>query len=187
MVRLSRVTVVAVVGLVACSLAPADAAIYTVTMKSGNSFESRYEPQDASWDKSKLVMLDEMGNQISISKDEIEKVESDFEAKGYGAMLDNTTMALGWAPNDAADPDAETAVGTSQDQPQGERPPITYNQFVEPSQTQGMPGEWVQYPTGQLGAGVNDNAGGGPYLSPGYAQPSPQAGSVAPESGGNGQ
>jgi hypothetical protein len=50
-----------------------------------------------------------------------------------------------------------------------------------------MPGEWIQYPTGNLGAGVNDSAGGGPYLTPGYAQPSALAGSVAPESGGNGQ
>ena len=87
---------------VVVAAAPAFAA-YTIRLNNGTSFTTRYEPEDASWDDSKVVFLDEVGTLISISKSEIAGIESDFETKGYGRMIDTTTMELGWAPNDAAE------------------------------------------------------------------------------------
>jgi hypothetical protein len=177
--RTIRTLAWAVAGLLA--VAPLSAAVYTVTLKNGSTFESRYQPEDASWDKTKIVFLDEWGNTLALSKDEVDKVESDFEAKGYGKMIDNTTMALGWAPNDAAGGDEEGEGGESGGGGQAaaqaaagqEQPNVTYNQFVEPDQMQGMPAQWVGYPT---------NTGGNqPSPSPPYVQQNnPAAGTVAP-------
>jgi hypothetical protein len=122
------------------------AASYKIHLTNGNSFETRYEPEDASYDSSKVVLLDETGLLITIQKSEIESIQSDFEAKGYGRMIDTTTMELGWAPNDAAE---EGAAGPTdplaqvQQALQGQQQTTTYEQFVEPGATQGMPGNWV--------------------------------------------
>jgi hypothetical protein len=91
---------------------PASAAVYTIHLNSGDSFASRYAPRDASWDAQKVVFLDEVGNLIAIAKSDIESIESDVAAAGYGHMLDDTTMVLGRAPNDAPEagtPEAERA------------------------------------------------------------------------------
>lgn len=131
--------------------APMSAAVYTINLHNGHSFESRYEPQEASWDASKVVFVDEVGLTIALDRADIESIASDFESKGYGSMIDATTMELGWAPNDLAAPDD----GSSTDpmaqierlmsqQPQQQS--VTYGQFVEPDQTQGMPAQWVGLP-----------------------------------------
>jgi len=86
--------------------APLAAAEFTVYMTNGTTFESRYEPLDAEWDAQKVVFIDGTGNTISVPKSEIERVESDVAAKGFGHMLDDTTMAFGWAPNDKSESDA---------------------------------------------------------------------------------
>jgi hypothetical protein len=162
------------------TVAPLSAAIYTVTLKNGSTFESRYQPEDASWDKSMVVFLDEWGNTIALAKDQIDKIESDFEAKGYGKMIDNTTMALGWAPNDAAAPPEEGEEGggggagaqaAAQAPAQQQQPNVTYDQFVEPGQTQGMPAQWVGYPV---------NSGAGPTTPPYVSPNNPAAGTVVP-------
>jgi len=151
--RTTRALAWTLVGLMA--VAPLSAAIYSVQLKNGNSFETRYEPRDAPWDSGKLVLLDEWGNLISLSKDEVEEVSSDFEAKGYGAMLDDTTMALGWAPNDLIDPDsaegqaAAEAAATAAAQAGNQQPNVSIEQFVEPGDTQGLPAQWIGYPVNQ--------------------------------------
>jgi hypothetical protein len=147
--RTTRVLAWILVGLVA--VAPLSAAVYTVTLNNGTTFETRYEPRDAPWDANKTVFLDEWGNLISLAKDEVAEVVSDFESKGYGAMLDDTTMSLGWAPNDAIDPASPegqqaAAVAAAAAQQSAGQESITYDQFVEPNQTQGMPAQWVGYP-----------------------------------------
>lgn len=172
--RTFRILAWALVGMLV--VAPLSAAIYTVTLKNGATFESRYQPEDASWDKSMIVFLDEWGNTIALAKDQVDKVESDFEAKGYGKMIDNTTMSLGWAPNDAAAPPEEGEGGGGGTQPPAqaaaqEQPNVTYDQFVEPGQTQGMPAQWVGYPV---------NSGAGPTTPPYVSPNNPAAGTVVP-------
>ena len=131
-----------------CGLAfatTAGAAIYTVTLSSGSTFDTRYEPQKASWDATKLVLMTEFGNQIALDSAEVQSVTVDTETRGFGHQLDATTIALGWAPNDAIDPGsdegkaflaAEEAAALA-----GANAPPVYNQqqFVEPSALTGLP------------------------------------------------
>jgi hypothetical protein len=101
MARSSRALVLALLAMAAS--APVSAALFTVTLNNGMTFSSRYRPLDADWDAQKIVLLDEAGNLISLSKSDVDTVESDVDTKGYGHMLDDTTMAFGWAPNDRGD------------------------------------------------------------------------------------
>lgn len=94
-----RALVVAAVATLAT--VPLSAAIFVIHLENGTTFESRYRPLDAEWDSSKLAFVDEWGNEIALSKSDIARVESDVEAAGFGTVIDNTTIALGWAPNDA--------------------------------------------------------------------------------------
>jgi hypothetical protein len=89
------------------SLASLEAQQFTVQLKNGSTFLTRYPPEEAPWDATKLVFLTEYGNLISVSADEVASVQSDIEAKGFGRVINATTIALGWAPNDALDPDSE--------------------------------------------------------------------------------
>jgi len=144
MSRLARTLAWALAGILA--VAPLSATVYKVTLKNGSVFETRYQPEDASWDAGKIVLLDEMGLLISIPKDDVQDIVSDVEAKGYGSVIDDTTMYLGWAPNEGEDAAAGGAPAAGPQVFGQQEPPITYNQFVEPDQTQGMPGTWVGYP-----------------------------------------
>ena len=136
------------VALIAVSTLPAAAAVYTVTMKNGTSFETRYQPEEASWDENRVVLMTEFGNRIAIAAADIDSVTIDSESRGFGHQLNASTMLLGWAPNDALDPgsdegkaaiasDAAAAATAAQ------APPV-YNQqqFVEPGATSGLP-MWV--------------------------------------------
>jgi hypothetical protein len=122
---------------------PALAETYTLTLKNGNTFLTRYQPQDASWDAEKLVFLDEFGNQIALAKSDVDTLTTEFESRGFGHVLNSTTVAIGWAPNDAIDPDSdEGKAAAALDSLAGsgqQAPPPVYNQeqFVEPSATGG--------------------------------------------------
>lgn len=149
----SRFAVLTVAG--ALVVAPLSAAVYTISMTNGTVFETRYEPEDAAWDSSKLVFLDEFGNVVAVAKTDVQEVTSEFESKGYGTMINNTTMELGWAPNDAVDtstPEGQAAAAAAAALAASQPTPTTFNQFVEPNQTQGMPARWVGYPTNDPGS-----------------------------------
>jgi hypothetical protein len=89
--------------------APATAAVYAIQMNNGTTFETRFKPLDAEYDAGKVVFVDEVGNLIALPKSEIASIDSDVESSGFGHVIDNTTIALGWAPNDAPEQ------GTAQD------------------------------------------------------------------------
>lgn len=90
------------------------AALFTVTLENGTSFETRYRPVQSEWDESKVMIMTDTGNWIALSKSEIVGVESQLEASGYGYQLNTTTLFLGWTPNDAAGDDEEGADGENQ-------------------------------------------------------------------------
>ena len=139
------------VALLALLTVPASAEVFTVTLTNGNALETRYQPQEASFDKDMVLLLTEVGNWIGVRREEIESVVSDAESSGFGKVIGKNTVDLGWSANDAADPNAQA---------QGERDPglslaaqalqnlyearqqqqnYTIQQFVQPNQTQGIP------------------------------------------------
>lgn len=138
----------------------ASAEVYTVTLTNGSVLETAYQPQEAAFDRNIVLLMTEVGNWIGVRKDEIESVRSDAELGGYGKVIEKNTILLGWAANDAEDPDAKAAEGqgnnrtdpalsaTAQalqnmyEQRKAEES-YTVKQFVQPNQTQGIPARMV--------------------------------------------
>lgn len=146
-VRLRSLAVaLAAVALVAV---PASADSFNITLKNGTTFVSRYQPEDAGWDPDKMVFLDEWSNLISLHKGDVESITTDTEDRGFGKVINSTTIALGWAPNDALDPNSDEGKAALEQQQRADlaeslAPPV-YNQeqFVEPSQASGIPLSFV--------------------------------------------
>jgi hypothetical protein len=91
-------------------VAPASAAVFVIHLNNGTTFESRFRPVDAEYDANKVVFVDEIGILIALAKSDIANIESDVERSGFGHVIDDTTIAVGWAPNDAPEE------GSAQDQ-----------------------------------------------------------------------
>jgi hypothetical protein len=130
---------------------PAGADIYHVKLSSGTVIDTRYQPQDASWDKGMVLLLTEVGNWVGVRKDEIESVTAENATRGFGVTIRNNTISLGVAPNDQPNPNGDkNAValdrltqaiqGLSQSQQQR---PYTIQQGVSSEQTQGIPSGFI--------------------------------------------
>jgi hypothetical protein len=148
---------------------PATADIFYVTLNNGTVMESAYQPQESSWDSSMVLLLTEVGNWIGVPKDQIEKVETSSQKSGFGVHINATTIAIGWSPNDAEDPDAPAVGADGQpvqpvsgaearfqqaiqnlnqtiSQVEAQRQSqenYSIEQFVEPGETQGIPGALI--------------------------------------------
>jgi len=132
---------------------PAGAEIYTITLTNGTVVETAQQPQEATWDSNMVLFLTDVGNWVAVTKAEIESVRSETQRKGYGIRISDSTVAIGWAPNDlpteeeaaqgragvdrAADALDRMAAQAEQDRN------YSINQFVEPDSTQGMPSRFV--------------------------------------------
>lgn len=156
--RIQRsVLAVAVLSLLAV---PAMAELFTVTLSSGATFETRYKPEIASWDANKVLLLTTVGNLIGLDKADITNVSVDHEVAGYGRVIDNTTVDMGFTANDnpstADQPPAspqERLLAYLESQ-QGQQQPV-YNteQFVEPSAATGIPLSMTTTTTPPMGGG----------------------------------
>jgi hypothetical protein len=138
-------------GLLLTVALPAGADIYHVKLSSGTVIDTRYQPQDASWDKGMVLLLTEVGNWIGVRKDEIESVTAENATRGFGVTIRNNTISLGVAPNDQPNPNGDKATqaldrltqaiqGLSQSQQQK---PYTIQQGVSSEQTQGIPAGFI--------------------------------------------
>lgn len=151
------VAMVALVAVLLLLAAPvASAAVYTVSLKNGTSFESRFEPEEATWDSSILLLLTQVGNWIALDKDDVVDITTDIESRGFGKVIDTKTVSLGVLANDAPDPDAEAPkLSNAQvlqqflQQQQQSAPDYTVHQFVEPSAAGqgGLPVGYSQQPS----------------------------------------
>lgn len=150
--------------LVLLSTLPAIAEVYYLTLKNGNTFETRYRPQIAGWDENTVLFITSMGNRISLNRSDIAEVQAESELRGYGTVIDTNTIALGPAPNDAElpeeaqDPQARLMNWIDNMNTQNQRPDYSVQQFVEPEQagmTGGLPA-WDLAP-GSVGGGGNTN------------------------------
>jgi len=150
MIAKKLISLIFVLALVATA-APSSAVIFTVTLKNGNSFQTRYQPKVASWDANTLLFLTDVGNEIGIAKTDVAKVSSSIETEGYGRVINTTTVDLGPAPNEAPQQEAQGATaenGSSaqllqylqrQQQMQEQQQHYTMGQFVDPTDTSGLP------------------------------------------------
>lgn len=150
-----------VVGAVA-----AEAETYTVTLTSGTTFVTRYQPREAAWDAAKITLLTEFGTPISLAKSDVASIRTETENRGFGRAIDATTVELGASANDAADPSAQgqaggdpaaalvRAIQESQTQP----PVYNQRQFVDPNQLTGIPITWTQTTTPPLSGVVVNTA-----------------------------
>ena len=83
--------------LVASSLS---AVSFTVTLTNGTTFETRYRPTVADWDENYVMLRTDMGNWISLSKDDVADVSSPAEITGFGYQVDSSTLFIGFTPGD---------------------------------------------------------------------------------------
>ena len=79
---------------------------FTVTLKNGTTFETRYRPMQADFDPSYSLLMTDKGNWIALHNDEVADIVSEAEASGFGYQLDTTTLYVGWSPNDLVDDEA---------------------------------------------------------------------------------
>ncbi|HEX2225079.1 MAG TPA: hypothetical protein VHN15_12830 [Thermoanaerobaculia bacterium] len=150
---------------VSLTASPAAAELFYVTLNNGSVLESRYQPQQSSWDPEMVLLMTDVGNWVGVGRDEIESVRSESENRGYGLVIDTTTILLGWAPNDAADPNAEPADGQAAGSAASNRTAAALEsmarqraaeesysipQFVEPGATRGIPSRFVGSTTSSI-------------------------------------
>ena len=139
-----------------CS-APAVADIFEVHMRNGNMLETRYLPELAPWDSSKVIFLSIMGNRVSLPSEDIVRVVSTGQRAGRGLRLDSVTVLIGTGPNDNLTPEEEAALEAQRPLQQQGR---SYNieQFAEPDATTGLPLNFLGLTTPPLG-GANTFGG----------------------------
>lgn len=149
---------------------PVLAETFTVEMANGTEFTSRYRPQQASWDSDMVMILTDYGNWIALRRSDIQIVTADTEIRGFGKVIDTTTIDLGIAPNDLPPPDPEGAQPSQlemlQNILQQQPPPQSYDvpQFVSPGQAGqgGLPVGFAAGTGGRGGGGTSViNLGGG--------------------------
>lgn len=129
---------------------PVVAEVFTLTLTSGATFLTRYQPQQSDTREGQVLFLTEFGNWIFLSKEAIVSITSDTEAKGFGTVLDSQTIALGWLPVSSR-PQSGAGAGAELDptaqlinfmREQNATPPApvySNDLVVEPSQSSGIP------------------------------------------------
>lgn len=167
-----------VCGVVALAV-PAGAEVYTIKLSNGTWFESRYQPKQAAWDKTLVTFVDETGTEIALPQALISSVDAESESKGFGRVINTTTVDLGFAPNDI---DQVQKMVNDQRAQYGADMNEYYKhtnsqQFVEPDQLGGTPiwgvgfGGGTATPQGNFG-------GAAPFTTP--TAPTPATGTPAP-------
>ncbi len=148
--RIALALVCAFALLLMAPVSPVAAETYLITLQNGTSIQSRYQPQESSWDAGMVLFMTETGNWIGMKKADIVSVEQENNLRGFGFVVNPTTVVIGWAPNDAADPNAPQndvgarlleALGGGAPAPAAK--PYSVQQGVSTEQTQGIPLSYV--------------------------------------------
>lgn len=147
-----------VLALAVLCAVPAMAEVYHVELANGEQFDSRYAPEESSWDSDLLLFHTETGNWAGIRRDEVVRVTIETELRGAGQRIDATTIYMGQTANTAPAPGTDTEVDPSTallqaiyDQNQAQQN-YSIEQFVEPGQTGGgIPVGFTQQNTPPIG------------------------------------
>ena len=157
---------------------PATAEVFHVTLTNGTTVDSSVQPQQASWDPNMVMLMTEVGNWVGFQKNEIADIKAVDPTAGFGVRISNTAIALGRFSNDLPESAKGTAgqenkyldLATKALEAAEKQHHYSIQQFVEPSQTQGIPAAFAGYggsPTGALQ--------GSPGPGPGASQPAAPA------------
>ena len=153
---------------------PAVAGVYRVHLKNGNVFETRYQPKVAEWDENKVVFLTDMANRITLHKDDIADITAIAQVKGFGTVIDTTTIVLGWAPNDLPTDEAPSPEAQFQqylDSLRAAQPENTVQQFVNSEQAGGGGLSTWEFGASNFTGGPAGNAPPPVVVAPPAAQP----------------
>jgi hypothetical protein len=165
--RIHALVLITVLVVGALISVPASAAVFKIELTNGETLETRYRPRQSTQDENKILLITKHGNWISLPKDVIESVSSDFESKGYGTVLSTTTIVLGWSPNDAPVPEGE-AEGMDPTERllqyyqqrdsalAAPPPPFSVEQFAEPNSGGGIPLGYTRVTTPPMGSAGNE-------------------------------
>jgi len=155
-----------VAAVLAVGAVPATAEVFHVQLKNGGTIDTLKQPEQSSWDADVVLLLTEYGNWIGLEQKDIEAVTSETAASGFGIPINTTTIAIGWAPNDAVDPNAVTPNGKGDAgspaaqqsaaaleamyRQQEAQSHYTIQQGVSTDQTQGIPSSFISPSTTPL-------------------------------------
>lgn len=131
---IAALAVVSLLILLGAQVAAAE--VYTVTLHNGNTFLSKYRPLDASYDPNYIVFMTEVGNTVSLHKDDVADVVSETESQGFGVVINTTTVLIGELPNDAPTEEQALEAMAARQAQTGFRLPssaLNASQFGEPS------------------------------------------------------
>ncbi len=126
---------------------PLGAELYTITLTSGATLQTRYQPEEAPWDAQQVLMRTDVGNWITLQRADIASVVAEMENRGFGRVIDSATVELGMTANDMPTLEEIQANPAQyqnfQQQMFPQEQPYSIQQFVEPSQTQGIPSGFI--------------------------------------------
>lgn len=134
--------------LLGVAASPAGAAVYHVTLTNGSVIDTLYEPQEASWDHDMVLVLTDAGNWIGVPQSEVATVASENATRGFGVVINATTISLGEAPNDLPVPGKDAGSANQQAlqnllEQQQPKPNYTIQQGVQTENTQGIPSGFI--------------------------------------------
>jgi hypothetical protein len=128
---------------------PAAASKFRVQLTNGTEFNTLYLPKEAGWDTNMLIFQSSTGNWVAISKDEVAQIVSTLQQQGFGRIIDDKTVEIGYTANfGATDEELEAAEAERTDldryldtlrELSGGRqaPDYTVDQFVNPGEAGG--------------------------------------------------
>ena len=145
--KTTRIALFLLCALALVTALPAAAEYFTIKLKNGNEMDTLYRPRLAAEDGAKVLVATETGNWVSFPVDAIESVVSHIEARGFGKVINTTTILIGTAPNDAEVPGEEAEeidpatrlLNYLESQQRAEPPPFSVQQFAEPNSVGGIP------------------------------------------------
>lgn len=146
---------------------PVAAETYHVELENGHAYETKYPPEEASWDSGTLLIITETGNWIGLDRSKVASIEAETERRGHGKRLNATTLFMGRTPSSIAAAPEELSLEERQVQAlesfvnqQQQQPTYSMDQFVEPGQlgtgTSGIPLSFTQQVTPPIGVGAQN-------------------------------
>lgn len=130
---------------------------FTVTLDTGAALTVRQRPKLSAGGET-VYLLTDVGNWVSFDRPSVVSVTSDLESRGYGLVIDTTTISLGIAPNErlageeaAGTIDGDLALLQYLRQRDAAAQDFTVPQFVEPEQATGIPLSYTRETTPPMG------------------------------------